>query len=157
MKRRLVITVCPREFGTVALAVTRGGPPERMDAARIAHHLEASLAERGLADRVRIMHGCAGGCAGEGPNVSVACYPLAAPGERPDNVAIGWKTYVASLDSLDCLARIIDENLGDEPAPPRGPLVARRQGGSRTPLTRGASRRPGARCGGARTPRRRGR
>ena len=28
-----------------------------------------------------------------------------------DAPAIGWKTYVASLGALDCLARVIDDNL----------------------------------------------
>jgi hypothetical protein len=43
--------------------------------------------------------------------VSVIVYPPVRPGETPDHVAIGWKTYVASLGTLDCLARVIDESL----------------------------------------------
>ena len=33
-------------------------------------------------------------------------------GEREDHVAVGWKTYVYSLGSLDCLAAVLDDNLG---------------------------------------------
>ena len=60
---------------------------------------------------MRFREGCAGGCSADGPNVSVEIFPVPAPGERPDNVAVGWKTYVYSLASLDCLATIIEENL----------------------------------------------
>jgi len=70
------------------------------------------VAERGLADRVRLREGCAGGCSGPGPNVSVEIFPMPRPGERPDHVAVGWKTYVYSIGSLECLATVIDENLG---------------------------------------------
>jgi len=44
----------------------------------------------------------------------VTIHPATPPGQRPDHVAIGWKTYVYSLPALDCLATVIDENL-DEP------------------------------------------
>ena len=67
--------------------------------------------ERGLADAVRVRAACAGGCALQGPNVSLTVHPPLRPGERPDHVAIAWRSYVASLDSLDCLARILDDNL----------------------------------------------
>ena len=50
---------------------------------------------------------------------SVDIFPVPPPGEPPDSVAIGWKTYVYSLASLDCLARVIDENLGDAGRPRR--------------------------------------
>ena len=110
--RRLVITVCPRERGAVALPITRGTRAVRLDAATILRHLEGMVAERGLADRVGLREGCAGGCSGPGPNVSVEVFPLARPGERPDHVAVGWKTYVYSIGTLDCLATVIDENLG---------------------------------------------
>jgi hypothetical protein len=46
-----------------------------------------------------------------GPNVTVTKYPAPRAGERPDHVAVGWKTYVASLGSLDCLAQVIDDNI----------------------------------------------
>ena len=59
--------------------------------------------------------GCAGGCSGTGPNVSVEIFPLSPPGEREDHVAVDWKTYVYSLGSLDCLATVIEENLGRLP------------------------------------------
>ena len=36
---------------------------------------------------------------------------MPAPGERPDNVAIGWRTYVGSLAEAPSLQAIIDENL----------------------------------------------
>jgi hypothetical protein len=39
-------------------------------------------------------------------------FPLTRPGEREDHVAVGWKTYVYSLGTLDCLAAVIDDNLG---------------------------------------------
>jgi hypothetical protein len=55
--------------------------------------------------------------------VSVEIFPVTPPGERPDHVAIGWKTYVYSLPRLDCLATILDENLGpSRRTAPRGPL-----------------------------------
>lgn len=110
--RRLVVTVCPRERGVVVLPVTRGGRPHRLDAPMILTHLRELVAERGLAERVRLREGCAGGCSGAGPNVSVEMFPLTRPGEREDHVAVGWKTYVYSLGTLDCLAAVIDDNLG---------------------------------------------
>ena len=110
--RRLVITVCPREPGVVALPIGRGGQAVRLGAAAILRHLRELVAERGLAERVRLREGCAGGCSGPGPNVSVEILPLTRPGEREDHVAVGWKTYVYSLASLDCLATVVDENLG---------------------------------------------
>jgi len=67
--------------------------------------------ERRLEEYVSVCEGCAGGCARVGPNVGVTMYPVPRPGEKPDHVAIGWKTYVYSLASLDCLATILDENL----------------------------------------------
>jgi hypothetical protein len=110
--RRLVITVCPRERGSVVLPIARGKRAVRLDAAAIIRHLEELVAEQGLADRVRLREGCAGGCSGSGPNVSVEIFPMPRPGERPDHVAVGWKTYVYSIGSLDCVATIIDENIG---------------------------------------------
>jgi hypothetical protein len=124
MSRRLVITVCPLEAGVVRLPIERGGRPRRLDARAIAAALEALIARRGLGQRVRVREGCAGGCGGRGPNVSVALHAAAQPGERADNVAIGWKTYVYSLAALPCLAAVIDESL-DEPAP-RGTTRRRR-------------------------------
>jgi hypothetical protein len=110
--RRLVITVCPHEPGVVTLPVARGGRAVRLNAAAIVRHLTELVAGRGLDERVRLREGCAGGCSGPGPNVSVEIFPMTRPGERPDHVAIGWKTYVYSLASLDCLATVIEENLG---------------------------------------------
>ena len=110
--RRLVITVCPRERGVVVLPITRGGRAVRLDAESILRRLSELVAEGGLGERVRLRVGCAGGCSGSGPNVSVEMFPLAQPGEREDHVAVDWKTYVYSLGSLDCLATVIDENLG---------------------------------------------
>ncbi|HEU5321894.1 MAG TPA: hypothetical protein VFX28_13895, partial [Methylomirabilota bacterium] len=109
--RRLVVTVCPRERGTVRLPVERGGPPVRMDAARLRAHLQALVARRGLADVVELREGCAGGCAGPGPNVDVAIHAAPRPGERADRVAVGWRTYVYALPTLDCLARVVEDNL----------------------------------------------
>jgi hypothetical protein len=113
-ERRLVVTVCPRERGVVVLPVERGDRARRMDAAAILARLRALVAARGLEDRVGFRECCAGGCTQDGPNVSVEIFPPLRPGERPDHVAIGWKTYVYSLSTLDCLATILDENL--EPA-----------------------------------------
>lgn len=110
--RRLVVTVCPREPGVVTLPIAHGGRAVKLNAAAITHHLQKLVAARGLAERVRVRDGCAGGCSGSGPNVSVEILPLTRPGEREDHVAIGWKTYVYSLASLDCLAAVIDDNLG---------------------------------------------
>ena len=44
--------------------------------------------------------------------MSVEIFPPVRAGERPDHVAIGWKTYVYSLPTLACLATILEENLG---------------------------------------------
>jgi hypothetical protein len=109
--RRLVITICPRETGAVRLAVHAGGPAHRLDAPGVARALRDLVAERGLAGRVSFVEGCAGGCSRPGPNIGVTFHALPRPGEKADHVAIGWKTYVYSLASLDCLAAIIDECL----------------------------------------------
>lgn len=109
--RRIVITVCPLEPGLVTLPITRGGPRRRMGARAVAKHLTTLAAERGVSDRVEIRSGCAGGCWLKGPNVSVVIYPATPPDERPDHVAIAWKTYVASLADLDALETILEENL----------------------------------------------
>jgi hypothetical protein len=107
-----VVTICPREPGVVALPVARGGAAVKLNATAIARHLRQLVDERGLEERVRVREGCAGGCSLPGPNVSVEILPLTRPGEREDHVAIGWKTYVYSLGALDCLAAVIDDNLG---------------------------------------------
>jgi hypothetical protein len=109
--RRLVITVCPREPGVVELPIVRGGRAVRLSAAAILRHLRELVAERGLAERVRLREGCAGGCSRPGPNVSVEILPMTRPGEREDHVAVDWKTYVYSLGSLECLAAVVEENL----------------------------------------------
>ena len=93
------------------LPLTRGGRAVRLDAGAIVRHLDALIAARGLGGVVRLQAACAGGCTGPGPNVGVTIYPAPHPGARPDSVAIGWRTYVYSLGTLDCLAAIIDENL----------------------------------------------
>jgi hypothetical protein len=121
MARRLVITVCYREPGVVVLPVEHGDRARRLDARAIVKQLR-SLAERqGVANRVLVREGCAGGCSGGGPNVSVAIYPLPPPGERSDQIAVCWKTYVYSLPALDCLARVIDDNLDEARASLRRP------------------------------------
>jgi hypothetical protein len=107
-RRRLVITVCPREHGTVVLPLRRGGRRLRLDAPAVARHLAALATERGVGDLVDVRAACAGGCALAGPNVTVTIHPVTPPGERPDHVAIGWKTYVGSLADLDALATILD-------------------------------------------------
>ncbi len=119
--RRLVVTVCPREPGVVVLPVERGGRAVRLGAVAILARLRALVTARGLEDRVRVHEGCAGGCSAEGPNVSVEIFPVTPPGDRPDHVAVGWKTYVYSLPTLDCLATILDENLAPRPRRRRGP------------------------------------
>lgn len=111
-ERRLVVTVCPRERGVVVLPVERGARAARMDAVAILGRLRALVAARRLEDRVDVREGCAGGCTQDGPNVSVEIFPPVRPGERPDHVATGWKTYVYSLATLDCLATVLEENLG---------------------------------------------
>jgi hypothetical protein len=117
---RLVVTVCARETGVVVLPLERGTPAVRLDARAILRGLHAMIGARGLGSRVLVREACAGGCTGPGPNVGVTIYPSPKPGERADQVAIGWKTYVYSLATLDCLARVIDENLdGPLPAAPR--------------------------------------
>ncbi len=109
--RRLVITVCPREPGVVVLPVDPGGRARRLDAAAVTQCLRDLVVARRLDRRVCLREGCAGGCGRAGPNVDVRIHPVRPPGEKPDHVAIGWKTYVYSLASLDCVATIIDENL----------------------------------------------
>ena len=109
--RRLVITVCPLEAGAVVLPVERGGQPRRLDARAVARALRQLVAGRRLEDRVSFREGCAGGCGRAGPNVDVTIHRAPPPGGAPDHVAIGWKTYVYSLASLDCLAAVIEENL----------------------------------------------
>jgi hypothetical protein len=109
--RRLVISVCRRERGIVRLPIERGGRVRRLDATAIAQYLEKLIARRKLWDYVRVSDACAGGCGMPGPNVSVTIYPPVRRGETPDRVAVAWKSYVASLDRLDCLARIIDDNV----------------------------------------------
>jgi hypothetical protein len=109
--RRIVVTVCPRETGLVALAVHPGEPAELLDAPAIAQCLRHLVAERRLEDRVAVHEACAGGCGRAGPNVGVSIYAVPPPGHKPDHVAIRWKTYVYSLASLDSLTAIIDENL----------------------------------------------
>jgi len=111
-RRRLIITVCPNEPGTVVLPVERGGPRRRLDARAVLRELQALVARRNLDAVVRVREGCAGGCLGRGPNVSLTIHAMPAPGERPDNVAIGWRTYVGSLADLPALRAILDENLG---------------------------------------------
>lgn len=119
MTRRLVVTVCPREPGIVKLPLEAGDRALRLDARAILRGLADVAERRGVADRVHLREGCAGGCGGAGPNVGVTVHPMPVVGERVDNVAIAWKTYVYSLPTLECLARIIDENLDEPSAPPR--------------------------------------
>jgi hypothetical protein len=109
--RRIVVTVCPRERGTVRLPVERRGRERRVNAPAILRELRALVARRGLAEHVTVRDGCAGGCALRGPNVTVTIYPPVRAGERPDQVAVGWKSYVGSLGSLDCLARVVEDGL----------------------------------------------
>jgi len=93
------------------LPLRRGERPRRLDAPAIARHLKTLTSQRGLTDFVEICEACAGGCGLPGPNVSVTIHPATRPGERPDHVAVGWKTYVTSLRALDSLSRVIDDNL----------------------------------------------
>jgi len=111
MRRRLVITVCLREPGTAALPVRRGESARSVDAAAIAEALRRLVDERALDAYVSIREACAGGCGREGPNVSVTIHAVPPPGKKPDHVAIGWKTYVYTLATLDCLETIVEENI----------------------------------------------
>lgn len=114
--RRHVVTVCPREPGVVALPLERGGVVRPLDADAVLAGLEAVIAARALGDRVTLRRACAGGCLLRGPNVSVVSYPLVPPGERPDHVAVAWRSYVGSLDTLRCLADVLDDNVSAAPA-----------------------------------------
>ena len=111
-RRRLVITVCPRETGTVTLAVERGQRRRRLDARGILQELQGLIDSRGLGAFVSVREGCAGGCYNTGPNVSLTLHALSPPGRRPDNIAIGWESYVGSIGALDCLATILETHLG---------------------------------------------
>jgi hypothetical protein len=133
MPRRLVITVCFREPGVVVLPVERGGRARRLDARAVFASLRALVERVGLGDRVRVREGCAGGCSRAGPNVSVAMYAMPAAGERADQVAVGWKTYVYSLSTLACLAQVIEESL-DGPRALRGRRPARSARPQRPPV-----------------------
>ena len=115
MTRRLVICVCSREPGKVTLPIERGGRVRRLDAAAVARHLEALVARRGLTEAVQVRDACAGGCGMPGPNVTVIVYAPVRPGEKPDHVSIARRSYVGSLGRLDCLARVVDENLRPRP------------------------------------------
>lgn len=119
----LAITVCPRENGTVRLPVEKGSRRIAMNARSLAHHLEKLIAARGLTGEVWVRKDCAGGCWLSGPNVNVDCFAKAPPGEVQDHVAIGGKTYVYSLGSLDYVGQLIDENL--TPGSPRGRRAVR--------------------------------
>ena len=132
-RRRVVVTVCSREAGVVSLPIERGGQAVRLDASAIARELTALVAQRGLADYVRVEEGCAGGCGAAGPNVGVTLFAVPRPGEPADSIAVGWRTYVDSLTSLDCLARVLDDNLG---ITRRRPKRARRHGRRPTPRAR---------------------
>jgi hypothetical protein len=114
LQKILVITVCPREPGVVTLALERGDRPRRLDAPAVAAGLEALIRARGLTGRVLVQRACAGGCSLPGPNVSVTLFPQPRAGERPDHVAVGWRSYVGTLDTLDCLAAIVDDNVRDD-------------------------------------------
>jgi hypothetical protein len=103
--------VCSNELGTVVLAVERGGRRRRLDARAILRELRALIARRQLGAIVHVREGCAGGCQGRGPNVSLTVHPLTPPGEKPDSIAIGWRTYVGSLAEAAALQAIIDDNL----------------------------------------------
>jgi len=109
--RRLVINACSLETGLVRLPVRAGTRPVQMDGRAIRQRLDELVRSRGLSHLVRVREACAGGCSGGGPNVSVTIYPAPHPGEQPDGIAIGWKTYVYSLAGLACLAAVIDDNL----------------------------------------------
>ncbi len=111
------------------LPLRPGGRPRRLDAAAIVQHLRALVARRGLGGLVEVREACAGGCWGPGPNVSVTVHPLPRPGERDDHVAVGWRTYVHSLATLDALSRIIDDNL----APPAARAARRSRPSRDTP------------------------
>ena len=116
MARRLVVTVCLREGGVVVLPVERGERARRLNAPAILGIFKTLVQRRGLGDRVQVREACAGGCNSSGPNVSVAIYPRPAAGERIDQIAVAWKTYVYSLPALDSLAQVIEENLDEPPA-----------------------------------------
>jgi len=106
-----VVTICPREPGVVVLPVDHGQPARRLDAPAVAQSLRDLVTARRLEGCVDLREGCAGGCRLTGPNVDVTIHLTPEAGKKADHVAIGWKTYVYSLASLDCVATIIDENL----------------------------------------------
>ena len=93
------------------LPVERGGARRRLDARAVLCELQALVTRGNLDAVVRVREGCAGGCHGRGPNVSLTIHAMPGPGERPDNVAIGWRTYVGSLAATPSLQAIIDENV----------------------------------------------
>ena len=103
--------MCAKEAGTIVLPIERGGPRRRLDARGILRELEALVVRRDLEAIVRVREGCAGGCHGPGPNVSVTIHAIPAPGEKPDNVAVAWRTYVGSLADAPSLCAIVDDNL----------------------------------------------
>ena len=123
------------------LPLERGGRAVPLDAAAVTRELSALVARRGLGDRVRVREGCAGGCGAAGPNVDVRIYAAPRPGDRPDAVAVGWRTYVYSLATLPSLAAVIDESLG-APAPPEALSAAGRPTAGLTGRRRSAAAAP---------------
>ena len=107
----LEVTVCPREDGIVRLPVEKGGRQKTMNARALAQELNRLIEARGLMGEVWVRERCAGGCWLAGPNVNVDCFVKARPGEAQDHIAIGGKSYVYSLGTLNYLGQLIDENL----------------------------------------------
>src|SRR5205085_1195471 len=127
--RRIVAQAQRHLPGVVAVPLERGERVRRLDHDAAVAALETAIAARGLGERVTVRRACVGGCYLGGPNVGVVAYPLTPPGEKPDHVAVAWKTYVGSLETLRCLGDVLDDNIsaGDAPGGRRRAVPSRRR------------------------------
>ena len=112
-RRRLIITVCLKESGTVVLPVEPGAARKRLDASAILRELQNLVARRQLDAVVLVREGCAGGCHRRGPNVSLTLHALPAPGERPDNIEYwGYLGVIAARKGDAASATAVSDGLG---------------------------------------------
>ena len=91
---------------------------------------------------VRVREGCAGGCHGRGPNVSLTLHALPRPASAPTTSPSAGARTSARWPTLPSLQAILDENLALN-APPRVPVERRDDspvgGSARAPCSRSRS------------------
>jgi hypothetical protein len=86
----------------VTLAPQRGAPRKRLDARAILRELQALVARRNLDGAVLVREGCAGGCQGRGPNVSLTFHTRPAPGVPTTSPSAGEPTWARSPECPPC-------------------------------------------------------